>query len=367
MTVETSPCPTGCDKRISVVLPVYNEGAVIERLYREIVAALDRCDCQGELVFVNDGSTDDSPARLDRIAQGDCRVRVLHLSRNFGHQAAVHAGLSSARGDAVVVMDTDMQDNPAALPALVAKWRDGYDVVYAVRTDRKEGLVKRFLFRAFYRVLNLVSSTPIPNDAGNFGLIDRRVADSIVGLREYDRYYPGLRQWVGFRQTGVTVPRERRHDTKPRVSWWGLARLAKTAIFSFSSVPLALFYVVAAVSLLTCGLFSGFALYHRIVTGWSIPGWTSIIIVASFFGALNALGIGVLGEYVVRIHDQVRDRPKFIVRRQVCLADGAVRDQMEELAESVTDLQAEARALAGERERGAVSRKGATAPVDRTR
>ena len=301
---------------ISVVLPVFNEVAVIAQLCREIFATLKKCGCQCELIFVNDGSSDGSAETLDALAASDSRIRVLHLSRNFGHQAAVHAGLQHAHGDAVVVMDTDLQDDPNRLVDFVAKWREGYDVVYAERKNRKEGLVKRGLFYAFYRLLNAISNTRLPNDAGNFGLVDRTVAQEISQLSEADRYYPGLRCWVGYDQIGVPVERGARHDDTPRVSWWGLVRLAKTALFSFSSAPLAFFYAVSACSLVVCVTFMGFTLYHKLVTGLAIPGWTSTIVVASFFGALNALGIGVLGEYVVRIYDQVRGRPAFIVARR---------------------------------------------------
>jgi dolichol-phosphate mannosyltransferase len=298
---------------VSVVLPLFNEAAAIQRLYETLVATLTHCGCRFELLFVNDGSTDGSQALLDELASQDERVRVLHLSRNFGHQAALHAGLLHASGDAVIVMDSDLQDDPNACAAFLRQWQAGYDVVYAIRTNRKERIVKRALFYAFYRLLNLVSEVPMPNDAGNFGLIDRRVADIVADLDEFDRYYAGLRRWVGFQQIGVPVERGSRHDDRPRVSVLGLIRLAKSALFSFSSAPLALFYLVSAVSLLVCGASTGFTLYHKMVTGLAIPGWTSMIVVASFFGALNALGIGILGEYVVRIYEQVRGRPKFIV------------------------------------------------------
>jgi len=249
---------------ISVVLPVYNEQAAIDRLHREIATSIDRCGCQCEFVFVNDGSSDGSEQVLDRLAEMDSRVRVLHLSRNFGHQAAVQAGLLHAHGDAVVVMDTDLQDDPHCLPQFVAHWRAGYDVVFAIREKRKESLVKRAFFAAFYRLLNLVASTPLPNDAGNFGLVDRRIAERIANLGEYDRYFPGLRSWVGFRQIGVRVERGSRYDRMPRVSFLGLVRLAKTALFSFSPAPLALFYLVSAGSLAVCGAFTGFTLYNRL-------------------------------------------------------------------------------------------------------
>ncbi|HUG91595.1 MAG TPA: glycosyltransferase family 2 protein [Planctomycetaceae bacterium] len=302
---------------VSIVLPVYNEAAVLERLVEMIAVAVEPCGCRYEVLFVNDGSGDGSAALLDRLAGENPRVRVLHLSRNFGHQAAVQAGLAHARGDAVVVMDSDMQDEPAAIPAFLEQWQAGYDVVYAVRVDRKESLVKRALFRGFYRLLNLVSRIPIPNDAGNFGLVDRSAVEQIVAVGDCDRYFPGLRAWVGFRQVGVPVERAARHDDKPRVSFTGLCRLAKTAVLSFSSVPLAMFYAISAVSLAVfCGL-AGFALYHKLFTGAAVPGWASVTMAASFFGTLNALGIGVLGEYVIRIYDQVRARPAFIVARRV--------------------------------------------------
>lgn len=301
---------------VSVVLPLFNESAVLPRLHQLVTESLDSTGCRHEIIFVNDGSTDGSDAILDRIAADDPFVRVLHLSRNFGHQAAVQAGLTAARGDAVIVMDSDLQDDPKSLPAMLAAWHQGFDVVYAVRHKRKENAVKRALFYSFYRVLNFVSSTPLPEDAGNFGLVDRRVVDCILQMPEADRYYSGLRGWVGFRQTGVPVERLARHDEKPRVSFFGLIRLAKTALFSFSTVPLGVFYAIAAMSMLVCLLFCGYTLFFKLFTDKAVLGWTSTVIVGSFFGALNALGIGVLGEYVVRIYDQVRGRPKFIVARE---------------------------------------------------
>jgi dolichol-phosphate mannosyltransferase len=294
---------------------VYNEAQVLHQLYDAVTRSLGVLGCRLEVVFVNDGSTDGSEEIMDELAGRDARVQAVHFSRNFGHQAAVQAGLTHARGDAVIVMDSDLQDDPRCLVEFVRQWQAGYDVVYAIRQKRKEGAVKRALFFAFYRLLNLVSETPIPNDAGNFGLVDRQVATCIRELSEQDRYYSGLRSWVGFRQIGVPVERLPRHDDRPRVSLYGLCRLAKTAIFSFSSIPLLVFYAIGGLSFLVCGLFTAFSLYHKFATGLAIPGWTSTITIASFFGALNALGIAVLGEYVVRIYDQVRKRPKFLVAR----------------------------------------------------
>lgn len=300
--------------RLSVVLPVYDERPVLEELHRRLVAAVRGTAIEPELLFVDDGSRDGSGEALDALAAADPCVRVLHLARNFGHQAAVQCGLDHATGDAVVVMDSDLQDLPEAIPALVEAWRSGHEVVYAVRTERKEGGLMRALFAGFYRALRLVADVEIPLDAGNFGLLDRRVVEVVRALPERDRYYPGLRSWVGFRQIGIPVERGARYHGRSRVGIAGLLRLAKAAVFSFSTVPLTVFYVVAA---LAAAVFLGlgvFTLYHRLVSGQAIPGWTSILLATSFFGGLNALGIAILGEIVTRIYDQVRERPLYVVR-----------------------------------------------------
>lgn len=302
---------------LSVVLPVYNEAEVLPTLVGAISDVLANCGAPYEIVFVNDGSRDASPNVLDDLAAADARIRVVHFSRNFGHQAAVQAGLVHARGDVVVLMDSDMQDAPTAIGRFLEKWREGYDVVYAIRTDRKEGRLKRCCFAAFHRLLSSIASTRIPADAGNFSMLDRRVVDQIVALGERDRYLPGLRSWVGFRQTGIEVERLARYDDQPRVSFWGLWRLAKTAIFGFSTFPLTLFYVIGYLALGIFVALSGYSVFCRLFTDLAIPGWTSQVLIGCFFGALNALGISMLGEYVVRIYDQVRDRPLYLVERCV--------------------------------------------------
>ena len=315
------------DSLLSVVLPVYNEADVLDTLLARVIDAAAGCACDWEIIFVDDGSTDRSPGVLDRLAAEHPQVRVIHLARNFGHQAAVQAGLAHARGNAVVLMDSDMQDAPEAIGRLVAQWRLGYDVVYAVRTRRKETWLKRILFAGFHRLLAGAGTVSIPADAGIFGLIDRRVARLIVAMGERDRYFPGLRSWVGFRQTGIQVERNARYDDHARVSWAGLFRLAKTALFSFSPLPLWGFYAIGVVAGTVFVALAGFSLFCKLFTDLAIPGWTSHILVGSFFGALNALGICILGEYVVRIYDQVRRRPLYVVDRTVNIdhEDGAPR------------------------------------------
>ena len=297
---------------ISLVLPVFNETAILRELTRQIVSVMDTHALQFEIVYVNDGSKDGSRENLNSLSAEDSRITVVHLSRNFGHQPAVHAGLEHAAGDVVIVMDSDLQDDPAAIPRFLEQWEKGFDVVYAQRFNRKENIARRFLFYSFYRVLNSIADSPIPSDAGNFGLMDRKVVDALLHLPERDRFFPGLRSWAGFRQIGIPVERAARHDDTPRVSMRGLFRLAKTAIFSFSGFPLKFFYVIAVLSAGVCFGSIGFVLWHKAMTGLAVPGWASTIITASFFGALNALGISILGEYVIRIYDQVRNRPVYL-------------------------------------------------------
>jgi polyisoprenyl-phosphate glycosyltransferase len=314
---KTSCRPYPAESLISVVLPVYNEDRILPLLAAQLTRLMQMREYDYEIIFVNDGSLDQSGTVLDQLAQSSRHIRVVHFSRNFGHQAAVHAGLAHARGDAVVIMDSDLQDDSEAIAQMIDRWQEGYDVVYALRRNRKESKIKKLLFASFHRMLSSVASIPIPTDAGNFGLIDKRVARLILELSERDRYFPGLRSWVGFKQIGIEVERNARYDRQPRVSLRGLFNLAKTAIFSFSAMPLMLFHFIglaAAAVFLGLGVF---ALYCKLFTDLAIPGWTSYMLVGSFFGAINAMGIAILGEYVIRIYDQVRARPLYLVDRMV--------------------------------------------------
>ena len=301
--------------KISIVLPLLNEQAVLPRILSDLKRNLNEIGCRWNIVLVNDGSTDGSGELIDAMAFADRRLRVVHLSRNFGQQAAVQAGLAHADGDAIILMDSDGQDDPSAAGRMIQRWLQGDDVVYAVRYGRKEGLLKRCLFKVFYGLLHRVANVAIPRDAGNFSLFDRRVADLLISMDESDRYLPGLRSWVGFQQSAIPVERFARHDKQPRVTFSGLCGLAKNALFGFSRVPLQAFYGIAALAAFVCGASIAFTLFHRYVTGAAVPGWTSITSITAFFGAINALGIAILGEYVSRIYDQVRRRPAYIVDR----------------------------------------------------
>lgn len=303
---------------ISVVAPIYNEVGAIDAFVKEAREVLIGLGLQGqyEFVLVNDGSSDGSAEKLDAAAatyRGE--IKVIHLARNFGHAPAICSGLDQASGRAVILMDADLQDDPVAFGPFMEKWREGYEVVYAERTSRQESPVTRFVFWLFYRFMRLLANMELPMDTGTFSLMDRRAVDKLRSLSEQNRYIPGLRAWIGFRQTCVPVPRRPRHDRSSRVGLRGLWRLAMNAVFSFSYKPLLMLNLLGVMAFGLSLILIVFALYHRLVTGLAIKGWTSQLITISFFGGINLLGLGVIGQYLARIYDEVKRRPLYIIDR----------------------------------------------------
>lgn len=302
---------------LSVVAPAYNEVSGIAGFIAEVrehIAALN-IPGSSEIVLVDDGSTDGTAALLDGLAaRHPGEIRVVHLARNFGHGPAVAAGLDHARGDAVILMDADYQDDPAAFGALLDKWRDGYDVVYAERASRQEHPLSRGVFWLFYRIFAWMADMNLPRDAGNFGLMDRRVVAQLARFPERNRYLPGLRAWVGFRQTGVAVARRARYDRAARVGLRGLWTLGMNAIFSFSYVPLFVFRIAGVASIGISMVLVAYALYKKL-SGYDLGAWSSILIATSFLGGINLFGVGLLGEYIARIYDEVKCRPIYVVDR----------------------------------------------------
>jgi dolichol-phosphate mannosyltransferase len=293
---------------ISVVVPLFDEEANAGELYRRLTDALDRLDVAYELIWVNDGSRDRTAATADALAADDGRLVVLHLSRNFGHQAAISAGIDHARGQAVVVMDGDLQDPPEVIGQLVQTWQAGHDVVYAVRTKRKEPLWKRAGYFVFYRMLRSISDLDIPLDAGDFCLMDRKVVVALRSLPERDRFLRGLRAFVGFRQTGVVYERAERHAGTPKYTFRRLCRLALDGLFGFSGFPLAMIAYLGFLSLLLAlGL-----------TVWTCvdPGHVSTTMLAVLYmGGVQLLGLGIVAEYMRRIFAEVKERPTYLVAR----------------------------------------------------
>ena len=303
--------------KISMVLPVYNEAATLRDFFSELLAAVEPLGFDIEAVFVNDGSVDQSLAEMREIKDevgGRADVVILDFARNFGHQAAVTAGIEHTTGDVVLIMDTDMQDDPAVIPAMVDKWRAGAEVVFATRTSRREPLLVRFLFSTYYRVFSSITPIEIPHAAGNFGLIDRRVADEIRDLPEHNRYYPGLRAWVGFRQDGVDAPRRGRSGGNSRVGLLGLAELAFDAFFGFSALPLRLAFAAAVLLALAGMIGIAVIFYIKLFTDLAVTMWSSIMTLIIFTASAQFFLIGLLGEYIARIYTEVKDRPHYIIR-----------------------------------------------------
>lgn len=299
--------------KYSLVIPVYNEEKTILELYRRIVAVVDQLDGSVELVFVNDGSRDYSLQLLRDLHQKDSRICYLSLARNFGHQIAVTAGLNFVRGQVIVILDADLQDPPELIPDMIEKWRQGYQVVYAQRTHRrKESYFKRFTAYLFYRLLKRLADVEIPTDTGDFCLIDRQVADIINSMPERNRYLRGLRSWVGFHQTAIRFEREERFAGEVKYTFGKSLSLAVNGLVSFSKVPLRVSTYVGLLAAVVAILMGLLVLYWRIFVPHSpLTGFTIILVAVFFLGAVQLVSIGILGEYIGRIYEEVKGRPLY--------------------------------------------------------
>jgi dolichol-phosphate mannosyltransferase len=300
--------------RVSVAIPMYNEEQVVPELLRRVGAVLDGIPGgPHELVIVDDGSRDRTLALLRAAAVTDPRLVVVALSRNFGHQAALTAALDHVTGDVVLLMDGDLQDAPEALPLLLEQYGQGYDVVYTQRANRKEAWYLRLSYFLFYRLLFRMSDIPLPVDAGDFGLMSRRVVNHLREAPERHRYLRGLRTWVGFKQIGVPIERAERFAGESKYSPLKLIGLASDGIFAFSTVPLRAATFVGLLAIAAAAVFSGIAVYQRIVLKHSPVGFTATIVVVTFLSGVNLCFLGVIGEYVGRIYEQVKARPMYVV------------------------------------------------------
>lgn len=305
---------TSVDPIYSIVVPVFNEAESLSYLYEQVIKVMEKIGEPFELVLVNDGSSDRSYQIMQVLHERDPRVRVIDFSRNFGHQIAISAGLDYARGQAVVIMDADLQDPPEVIPALIACWKNGAEVVYAQRSQRKgETPLKLLTAAAFYRLITQLTSVDIPRDAGDFRLLDRRVVDVLVKMREQHRFMRGLSAWVGFRQKAVPYIRHERFAGTTKYPLRKMINFSLDAITSFSHVPLKLAtsfgFALAGISLLGILI----AVILRIFTG-AIVGQASTLILVLFLGGIQLIFLGIIGEYLGRIYDEVRARPLYIVR-----------------------------------------------------
>jgi len=307
---------------LSLVMPVKDEEAAIGPCLARVIPVLEAMDDPAsqsfEIVFVDDGSSDTTLEVIRKANAADPRVRGLSLSRNFGKEAALSAGLDAAKGRAVVPLDVDLQDPPEALPGMIAKWRSGYDVVYGVRDNREtDSLPKRLTADLYYRAHNWLSSDKIPEHAGDFRLLDRRVVDVIRQMPERNRFMKGLFAWAGFRQAAVSYHREERKVGKTKYNYWKLWTLAIDGITSASTVPLRVWSYLGAFVALGALAYAIFIVIRTLTSGIEVPGYASMMVAVLFLGGLQLLSLGVLGEYVGRILTETKGRPLYVIQERI--------------------------------------------------
>jgi polyisoprenyl-phosphate glycosyltransferase len=308
--------------RYSFVLPVFNEQETLLELYERLAKVADGLDGASEMIFVDDNSDDGTYQLLLELQSRDPRCKIIRLARNFGHQIAISAGLDHASGDAVVVMDADLQDPPEVVPELIERWQEGYEVVYAVREHREqEPWLKRMTAAAFYRVIARLSSVRLPVDVGDFRLVDRRALDAFRSMPERRRYVRGMFAWVGFNQTGVAYARSGRFAGEPKYSFAQSARLAVDGVVSFSNAPLRLALFGGFLFSLLSFLGGVTAVVAKLAGAFTVPGWASIIVAVTFLGGLQLILMGMMGLYIGRIYDEVKARPLYVVRERVGLGE----------------------------------------------
>lgn len=305
---------------ISIIAPIYNEEAVIDELHRRLTPVLEGMNRPFEVLMVNDGSRDRSMEKMVEIVRKDPRYKIVNFSRNFGHQIAITAGMDHAQGDAIVIIDADLQDPPEVIPKLVEKWQEGFDIVYAVREKRHgETFFKKWTAAAFYRTLKKITNVDIPVDTGDFRLMSRRAVEKLKTIRERHRFVRGLVSWIGFPQTGVTFVREERFAGETKYPLKKMLKFAFDGITSFSFFPLQLAtyfgFLVSGLSFL--GILV--VILMKLFTTVTIPGWSSMIASILFLGGVQLITIGIIGEYIGRIYDEVKQRPLYIVQDLVGL------------------------------------------------
>ncbi len=303
---------------VSILVPMHNEASGVEMFFTALAAALDPGLADFEFICVDDGSSDDTLAKLIAAADRDARVKIVSFSRNFGKEAAVSAALDHASGAAVIPIDADLQDPPELINQMIRAWLSGFDVVYAKRASRQtDSLVKRRTAGWFYRVFNAVSDTPIPKDVGDYRLMSRRVVEVIKSLPEKDRFMKGLFSWPGFRSTTIEFTRQTRAAGRSNFNYWKLWNFALSGITSFSTVPIRVGTYLGLVISFLSFLYAAYVVVKTLVYGVDVPGYSSLIVIILFLGGVQLVVIGVLGEYIGRIYKEVKGRPIYVVERTV--------------------------------------------------
>jgi polyisoprenyl-phosphate glycosyltransferase len=313
----------------SIVVPVYDEEEVLPALYERLTWLLERLDGSAEVILVDDGSRDDSYALMLDLQKRDPRFKLLRLSRNFGHQIAITAGLDFAAGQAVIVMDADLQDPPETVLTMAERWRDGFEVVYGVRRKRVgETRFKRATAAVFYRLLQRLADVEIPADVGDFRLLDRKALDAYQAMREHDRYLRGMVSWVGFKQIGVQYSRDERRAGETKYPLRKMLKFAADGIVSFSNAPLRLALGLGFIVSATSFLYGFVAILLKVTGAFTVPGWTSVIFVTSFLGGVQLIVLGVVGEYVGRTYIESKGRPLYVVDHSAGLGPSQVPERI---------------------------------------
>ncbi len=301
---------------ISIVVPSYNEHEVLPEFHRRLSAVLDGFNHSSEIVFINDGSTDNTLALMFALRDADPRVAVIDLSRNYGKEIAMSAGLDHAKGDAVIVIDADLQDPPELIPALIEQWEAGYDNVYAQRTDRDgDTAVKKTTAHWFYRLIQRVSNVRIPEDTGDFRLLSRRAVDSLNTLREQHRFMKGLFSWIGYPSKAVPYRREPRRAGESKWNYWSLWNFAIEGITSFSILPLKIATYVGLTTAVMAFIYAFYFIYKTLVYGDPVQGFPTLMVVILFLGGVQLMSLGIIGEYLGRMFDETKRRPLYFVNR----------------------------------------------------
>lgn len=309
---------------LSIVIPVYNEEEVIEEFNRRLVNTFSKTDIKYEVIYVNDGSNSQTSKILKKIAASAKNIRLIELSRNFGHQIAVTAGLDYSSGEIVVVIDADLQDPPEIILQMIDQWRNGYKVVYGIRKNRKENIFKRMAYYAFYRLLQSFSKVYIPPDSGDFSLMDRQVVNMLVAMPERNRFVRGLRSWVGFKQIGIEYDRDERFAGESKYSLSKLFLLASDGVVNFSITPINMISNIGLFLFVSSILAAIFLIIWRIsnfkILGHmpsDVQGFTTLAVLLLFFSGVQLLSVGIIGQYIGRIYDESKQRPKYIVEDEV--------------------------------------------------
>jgi glycosyltransferase involved in cell wall biosynthesis len=315
---------------ISIIAPMYNEGSNVSVFYERMTTVLDRLSMSYEIVCINDGSRDDTMNQLKVIASKDIRVKVIDLSRNFGKEIAMTAGLDFCSGELVIPIDTDLQDPPELIPKMIEKWKEGFDVVYATRIKRDgETKIKKITAHLFYRTIGKLTKFDIPADTGDFRLMTRPVVDSLKKLREHHRFMKGLFSWVGYKQTSIPYMRDARFSGKSSFNFWKLWNFAIEGITSFTFVPLQIStYFGFGVSVLSF-CYAIYKIIETLIVGSVVPGYPSLMVTILFFGGVQLMTLGIIGEYVGRIYNESKGRPLYLARETINNSSGSSSENIE--------------------------------------